>query len=157
MTRIVIQTGSSAPITLDIEDTGDTAPIHVHLPSALTTSPITPSENRLPKKQRLRALPWRHPIAIAAVSVVAVLGLLRITTPSPQEEPVSAPFARLPPIPGNGPQLPLRQSDAQTREDEKQAILDTLKLPARVEPPPGVTSPTKNAASSAVNAFGLEN
>ncbi|NHN89981.1 hypothetical protein [Acetobacter conturbans] len=151
MTRIVIQTGTSAPVTLDIEDTGDNAPVHLHLPAA----PNLPAGQ--PKEEAAKWRVWRRPAVVAALTVIAVFAVMRVTAPPSSQEPPPPPFARLPPIPGHGPEILQRQTEAPRTTDDRQVLLDALKQPAHVEPPPGVPGNALATAPSATNAFGLEN
>ncbi|MFT8719911.1 hypothetical protein [Acetobacter sp.] len=154
MTRIVIRTGASAPITLDIEDTGDNAPVHLHLPSDRDAAPVADASEGQPKENRPKWRAWGRPAALAGVGMLAVLVVLRVTAPVAEPEPPLH-FARLPPISGDGPDSAMPQNGNVHARDDRQALLQALKQPVHVEPPPGV--PTASAPPAPANAFGLEN
>jgi len=144
MTRIILQHGQNAPLTLDIEE-GSTAPIHLHfsqaLPVAAPQAEIAPVEPQVPPVSRIRRfLPVAATAAVCA-GLLLTFGGLRASAPA---LPESAP---LPPLPSSGPLETQPQGPAPTAP---QQILKALHQPAHVEMPP-------SAPAQAGAPFGLEN
>ncbi|MBS1054285.1 hypothetical protein [Gluconobacter kondonii] len=144
MTRIILQHGQNAPLTLDIEE-GSTAPIHLHfsqaLPVAAPQAEIAPAGPQATPARRIRRfLPVAATAAVCA-GLLLTFGGLRASAPA---MPESAP---LPPLPSSGPMDTQAQAPAPTAP---QQILKALHQPAHVEMPP-------STPAQAGSPFGLEN
>lgn len=144
MTRIILQHGQNAPLTLDIEE-GNTAPIHLHFPQAL---PLTPAQAEIAPAgpQAAPASRIRRFLPVAATAVVCA-GLLFTFGGPRASAPAMPESAPLPPLPSSGPLETQPQGPAPTAP---QQILKALHQPAHVEMPP-------SAPAQAGSPFGLEN
>ncbi|GFE97779.1 hypothetical protein [Gluconobacter sp. Gdi] len=144
MTRIILQHGQNAPLTLDIEE-GSTAPIHLHfsqaLPVAAPQAEIAPVGSQAAPASRIRRF-----LPVAATAAVCA-GLLYTFGGLHASAPVMPESAPLPPLPSSGPLETQPQAQAPTAP---QQILKALHQPAHVEMPP-------SAPAQAGSPFGLEN
>ncbi|MEN3177522.1 hypothetical protein ABDK75_16270 [Gluconobacter sp. OJA] len=146
MTRIILQHGQNAPLTLDIEE-GSTAPIHLHfsqaLPVAAPQAEIAPVGLQAAPASRIRRfLPVAATAAVCAC-LLLTFGGLRASAPT---MPESAP---LPPLPSSGPLETQPQAQAPTAPLQ---ILKALHQPAHLEMPSPAPTPAQ-----AGSPFGLEN
>lgn len=144
MTRIILQHGQNAPLTLDIEE-GSTAPIHLHfsqaLPVAAPQAEIAPVGSQAAPASRIRRF---LPVAATAAVCAGLLFTFGGPRASAPAMPESAP---LPPLPSSGPLETQPQGPAPTAP---QQFLKALHQPAHVEMPP-------SAPAQAGSPFGLEN
>ena len=146
MTRIILQHGQNAPLTLDIEE-GSTAPIHLHfsqaLPVAAPQAEIAPvGPQTAPASKIRRFLPVAATAAVCA-GLLYTFGGLHASAPA---MPESAP---LPPLPSSGPLETQPQAQAPTAP---QQILKPQHQPAHLEMPSPAPAPAQ-----AGSPFGLEN
>ena len=144
MTRIILQHGQNAPLTLDIEE-GNTAPIHLHFPQALplaaAQTEIVPAGPQGAPASRIRRFLPVAATAVVCAGLLYTFGGLHASAPT---MPESAP---LPPLPSSGPLDTQPQAAAPTAP---QQILKALHQPAHVEMP-------ASAPAQAGSPFGLEN
>lgn len=146
MTRIILQHGQNAPLTLDIEE-GNTAPIHLHFPQALplaaAQAEIAPAGPQAAPASRIRRFLPVAATAVVCAGLLYTFGGLHASVPA---MPESAP---LPPLPSSGPMDTQAHAPAPTAP---QQILKALHQPAHLEMPSPAPAPTQ-----AGSPFGLEN
>ncbi len=146
MTRIILQHGQNAPLTLDIEE-GNTAPIHLHFPQALplaaAQAEIAPAGPHAAPASRIRRFLPVAATAVVCAGLLYTFGGLHASAPT---MPESAP---LPPLPSSGPLETQPQGPAPTAP---QQILKALHQPAHLEMPSPAPAPAQ-----AGSPFGLEN
>ncbi|WKE49653.1 hypothetical protein [Gluconobacter oxydans] len=96
MTRIILQHGQNAPITLDV-DGKSMAPIHLHFSQAPDSTAVQAEPVAAVQKSRIRRF-------LPAAGVAAVCGVLFLTFGGLQASAPSMPeSAALPPLPMTGP------------------------------------------------------
>ncbi|KXV49939.1 hypothetical protein AD945_03075 [Gluconobacter albidus] len=142
MTRIILQHGQNAPITLDV-DGESMAPIHLHFSQA--PDPTVPAEPVAgTQKGRIRRfLPLAGAAALCG-GLFLTFGGLQASAPSMPESAV------LPPLPMTGPmEAPAAPAGNDTTKEQ---LLKALHQPAHVEAAPGTPAPQQ-----APSPFGLEN
>lgn len=143
MTRIILQHGQNAPITLDV-DGKSMAPIHLHFSQAPDSTAVQAEPVAAVQKSRIRRF-------LPAAGVAAVCGVLFLTFGGLQASAPSMPeSAALPPLPMTGPmEVPAAPV---ARDSTQEQILKALHQPAHVEPAASAPAPRQSSSP-----FGLEN